>query len=159
MIVGAVTVMFSLPAMLDGANARCHLARARVNQANTDRRDWNDVDTGGKKAKDLSCADAARLYEQIRVKENGDRTLRLPSESTIENQNLVAVVMGVGQAVSGFLVLRSASRTARYAAIAFSALGLFLAVLDVLSIAVFGFVLYAFAFTPASRELWPKEPR
>jgi hypothetical protein len=157
MIVGAVTVLFTLPVMLDAATARCRIARNALEQANADNRDWNDVDTGGRKGKDLPCADAIRLTGQIRVKENSDKFQRLPSQSAVANRSAVAVVMGVVQVISGFSVVRRGSRLARNAAIGSSAVGLLLPVLGPLSLGVYGFVVYAFAFSGASREVWPKE--
>jgi hypothetical protein len=159
MVVGAVTVLFTVPVMLDAATARCRIARNTVEQANTDRNDWNDVDTGGKKARDLPCDDAAHLVGQIRQKENSDKFKQLPSESTLANRSAVAAVMGVVQAVSGFSVIRRRSRLARNAAIGASTVGLFLPVLGPLSFGVYAFVVYAFAFSAASREVWPKEDR
>src|SRR5947208_1985305 len=58
LIVGAVSVLFSAPVVMDPANARCHLSRAWLDNANTDKKEWNNVDTGGQKAKDLACPDA-----------------------------------------------------------------------------------------------------
>ena len=159
MIVGAVTVMFTLPVMLDAATARCRIGRNAVEQANTDRNDWNNVDTGGKKAKDLPCDEAVHLVGQIRQKENGDKFKQVPSQSTIANRSAVAAVMGVVQAISGFSVVRRRSRLARNAAIGSSTIGLFLPVLGPLSLGVYGFVVYAFAFSAAGREVWPKEDR
>src|SRR5437867_3177591 len=71
LIVGAVSVLFSFPVVVDPANARCHLARTWLDDANTDKKEWNNVDTGGQKAKDLACPDAVRLAQQIRLKEKG----------------------------------------------------------------------------------------
>jgi hypothetical protein len=159
LIVGLVSVMFSFPVVLDPANARCHLARTWLDDANTDEKEWNNVDTGGQKAKDLACPDAIRLAEQIRLKEKGTKTATVPSDSALKIQNAVAVVVGIGQAASAALVLRSLSRAPRNAAIAFSAFGIVLQVLGILSLLVFAFVVYAFTFSPASREIWPKEPR
>ena len=159
LIVGAVTIMFSAPVVLDPANARCHLARTWLDDANTDSKAWNNVDTGGQKAKDLACPDAIRLVGQIKLKEKGTKTASLPSDSALKIQNGVAIVMGLGQGVAGVLVLRSLSRGARNVAIAFSAFGIVLQILGIFSLLVFVFVVYAFTFSTASRDLWPKEPR
>jgi hypothetical protein len=159
MIVGLVSVMFSLPVMLGPAKARCQLSRTWLDDANTDKKDWNNVDTGGPKAEDLPCPDAIRLAEQIPLNEKGTKRVTVPGESPLQIQNAVAIVTGAGQAASGFYVIRSKSRRARNAAIAFSAAGIILQVLGILSLGVFVFVVYAFAFSPASREIWPREPR
>ena len=157
MIVGLVSVLFSFPVMLGPANARCQLSRAWLDDANTDKKDWNNVDTGGAKAEDLPCPDAIRLVEQVPLNEKATKRVKVPSESALRIQNAVAIVMGAGQAASGFFVVRSLSRRARTAAIAFSAAGIILQVLGILSLGVFVFVVYAFAFSPASREIWPRE--
>jgi hypothetical protein len=158
-IVGAVSVLFSVPVMFDPANARCHLSRTWLDDANTDKKEWNNVDTGATKAKDLACPDAIRLAGQIKLKEKGTKTASVPSESALKLQNGVAVLMGLGQAAAGILLLRSMGRGARNAAIGFSAFGIVLQILGIFSLLVFAFVVYAFTFSPASRELWPKEPR
>jgi hypothetical protein len=157
MIVGAASVLFSLPVVLNPSSARCQLSRAYIEQANKDKKDWNNVDTGGQKAKDVPCADAVRLAQQIPLNEKGTKKISVPSESALSTQNTVAAVMGAGQAVSGFSLIRSLGRWARNAAIGFSAAGIILQVLGILSLGVFVFVVYAFAFSPASRELWPRE--
>jgi hypothetical protein len=156
MIVGAVSVMFSLPLMLDASSGRCQLSRSWIDQANKDKKDWNNVDTGGQKAKDVPCPDAVRLAEQIPRDEKGTRKVTVPSASALKTQNTVAAVMGAGQAVSGFYLIRSLGRMARNAAIGFSAAGIILQILGILSLGVFAFVVYAFAFSPASREIWPR---
>jgi hypothetical protein len=156
-IVGFGTVLLSLPAVVDAAGSRCHLARTWLDDANTDNKAWNNVDTGDQKAKDLACADAIRLADQIRLKEKGTRTASVPGEGTLRIQNGLAVLMGLGQATSGAMVLRRLSRPARTAAIGFTAFGIVLQILGIISVGVFAFVVYAFAFSPASKELWPKE--
>jgi hypothetical protein len=156
MIVGAVSVMFSLPLMLDASSGRCQLSRSFIDQANKDKKDWNNVDTGGQKVKDIPCPDAVRLVQEIPRDEKGTRKVTVPSESALKIQNTVAAVMGAGQAVSGFYLIRSLGRMARNAAIASSAAGIILQILGILSLGVFAFVVYAFAFSPASREIWPR---
>jgi hypothetical protein len=158
-VVGFGSVMLTAPAVVDAAGARCHLARTWLDDANTDNKAWNNVDTGGRKAKDLACPDAIRLAHQIRLKEKGTSTASVPGETAMRIQAALAVVMGLGQAISGALVLRRLSRPARTTAIAFSAFGIVLRILGILSVGLFALVVYAFAFSPASRELWPREPR
>jgi len=148
--------MFSAPVVFDPANARCHLARTWLDDANTDKKEWNNVDTGGQKAKDLACPDAIRLAREIKLKEKGTKTASVPGDSALKIQNAIAVLMGLGQAGAGILLIRSLSRAARNAAIAFSAFGIILQILGIFSLLVFAFVVYAFTFSPASRELWPK---
>jgi len=157
MIVGLVSVMFSLPVVLGPAKARCQLGRTWLDNANTDKKDWNNVDTGGTNAKDLPCPDAIRLAEQIPLNEKGTKKVTVPGESALRLQNALAAAMGVGQAVSGFFVVRTLSRPARMAALGLSVAGTVLQVLGILSLGVFVFVVYAFAFSAASREIWPRE--
>ena len=157
MIVGAVSVMFSLPVMLNPASARCQLSRAYIEQANKDKKEWNNVETDRPKAKDVPCADAVRLAQQIPLNEKGTKKVTVPSESALKTQNTIAAVMGAGQAVSGFYLIRSLSRWSRNAALGFSAAGIILQILGILSLGVFVFVVYAFTFSPAGRELWPRE--
>jgi hypothetical protein len=159
MIVGAVSVMFSVPIVLGPAKAQCTLSRTWLDDANTDKKDWNNVDTGGQKAKDVPCPDAVRLAEQVPTNEKGTKRIRVPSESALQIQNLLAVGLGAGQAASGFYVIRTLSRRARMAAIILSVAGTVIQVLGILSLGVFVFVVYAFAFSPASREIWPREVR
>lgn len=157
MIVGFVSVMFSVPVVLNAASARCQLSRSFIDQANKDKKDWNNVDTGGQKAKDVPCSDAVRLAKQIPLNEKGTKKVTVPSESALSTQNTIAAVMGVGQAVSGFYLIRSLTRWSRNAAIAFSGAGLVLQVLGILSLGTFVFVAYALAFSPVSRQVWPRE--
>ena len=157
MIIGFVSVMFSLPVMLNAASARCQLSRSFIDQANTDKKDWNNVDTGGQKAKDVPCPDAVRLAQQIPDNEKRTKKIIVPSESVLGTRNTVAAVIGAGQAASGFYLIRSLSRWSRNAAIAFSAVaGTLLPVLGILSLGVFVFVVYALALSPVSREIWPR---
>ena len=159
MIVGLATVFFSLPVVLDPAKYRCQLSRVKIDDANTDNKDWNNVDTGGQKAEDLPCADAVRLAPEIPVDQKGKK-FPLPSESALQAQNGVAVALGIGQAIAGFSVIRTLSRRARIVAVVLSSIaGFFFPVLSLLSVGVLVFVTYAFAFSPASREVWPREVR
>jgi len=159
MIIGFVSVMFSLPVMLNASSARCQLSRSYIDQANRDKKEWNNVDTGGQKAKDVPCPDAIRLAKQIPLNQKGTKKVAVPSESALSTQNTIAAVMGGGQAVSGFYLIRSLSRWSRNAALGFSGAGLILQVLGILSLGAFVFVAYALAFSPASREIWPRPQR
>jgi hypothetical protein len=159
MIVGLATVFFSLPVVFDPAKYRCQLSRVRIDDVNTDKKDWNNVDTGGQKAEDLPCADAVQLAPEIPLNQKGKK-FPLPSEAALQAQNGVAVALGIGQAISGFSVIRTLNRRARIVAIILSSIaGFFFPVLSLLSIGVLVFVAYAFGFSPASREVWPREVR
>ncbi|HYH52154.1 MAG TPA: hypothetical protein VEG38_21640, partial [Acidimicrobiia bacterium] len=131
-----------------------------IDQANDDKKDWNNVDVAGRTPKDVPCNEAIPLAEGIRIDEKDpSETASVPSESALQIQNVLALVMGAGQAGAGFLVLRKLSRQARSLALGFSAAGIVLQVLGIFSLIVFAFVVYAFAFSPASRQIWPREPR
>jgi hypothetical protein len=159
MVVGVLSVVLSAATVIDPSGARCHLSRSWLDDANTDKKDWNNVDTGGVESGDLPCADAVRLADGIRLKENEDRTASVPGERALRIQAALAVLLAAGQVVSGVLVMTRLSRQARNAAIALTAVGIILRILGILSIGVFLFVVYALAFSPASRELWPKPRR
>ncbi len=156
MITGLVSVMFSLPVALDPAKAQCTLSRTWLDNANTDKKEWNNVDTGGTAAKELPCADAVRLAPQISLNEKGTKKVKVPGETALMIQNTLAVALGAGQAAAGFFVNRSLSSRSRIVAIVLSVAGTVLQVLGILSLGVFVFVVYAFAFSPASRQIWPR---
>jgi hypothetical protein len=159
LISGFGSVMLTAPGVIDPAGARCTLARGWLDQANTDKKTWNNVDTGGRKAKDLTCPEAVRLAGQIRLHEKSTGTTTIPGDGAVRLQAILAVVVGLGQALSGSIVLRRLSRKARTAAIAFSIPGIVLGPLGPVSLGVFVFVAYALAVSRASKALWPKTPR
>ena len=157
MVTGMASLLFSIPVVMDPSAAQCHLTRTWIDDANTDKKDWNNVDTGGQKPKAVPCADAVRLAQQIPRNEKDTKKIPVPSESALSTQNFVAAVMGAGQAIAGFYLIRSLGRWARNAAIGFSGISLILQVLGVLSLGAFVFVAYALVFSAASREVWPRE--
>ncbi len=160
MIVGLVSVLFSAPIVLDPAKAQCTLSRTWLDDANTDKKDWNNVDTGGREVKDVPCPEAVQLAAQVPTNEKGTKRITVPSESALQIQNALAVALGIGQAVSGFSVIRTLNRRARIVAVVLSLIaGFFFPVLSLLSVGVLAFVSYAFVFSPASREVWPREVR
>lgn len=160
MIVGVGSLGLSAPGVFDPAGTRCHLSRTWLADANTDKKDWNNVDTGGQEAKQLACAEAIQLADQIPLKEkDASKTASVPGDAAIRIQAGLAMVMSLGQAISGWLILRRLSSRARTLAIGFSAAGIVLQVIGIISLGVFVFVVYALAFSPASREIWPRQPR
>jgi hypothetical protein len=154
LVVGFGSVLLSLQGLADPAGTRCRLSRVHVNQANTDSKPWNNVDTGGRKAKDLPCADALRLAGQIRLNQKGTRTASVPSEAAVRVQGAFTILIGLGQGLTGALLARTLSRPARNAAIGFVAFGLVLPVLGFISFGVAIFVIYALIASPAAKELW-----
>ena len=157
MITGIVTVMFSFPVATNPSKTRCSLSRTWLEDANTDKKDWNNVDTGGVEAKDLACADAVRLLEQVPLNEKGTKRVTVPSASALQIQNLLAIAVGIAQVVSGFFLNKSLSRRARTAAIGSAIGATVLQALGILSLGTFIFVMYALAFSAASRVIWPRE--
>ncbi len=160
MVTGVASLVFSVPVVMDPSAAQCHLSRTWIDDANTDNKVWNNVDIGGRKPKELSCDEAVRVADGIRLKEKDpSKTAKVPSDSALRIQNVLAALLGLGQAASGFFLLRGLSHTARSMALGFSGAGIILQVLGIISLGLFAFVVYALAFSPASRELWPKQPR
>jgi hypothetical protein len=160
MVSGMASLLFSIPVVMDPSSAQCHLTRTWVDDANTDTKAWNNVELGGRKPRDLPCDEAVRLADGIRVKEKDpSKTATVPSDSALRIQNLMAALLGLGQGVSGFFLLRTLGRAARTLSLGFSGAGIVLQVLGIISLGVFAFVVYALAFSPASREIWPREPR
>lgn len=156
LVIGFGSVLISLPSLVKPASARCTLARARIDDANTDKKPWNNVDTGGRKAKDVPCPDAVGLVSRIRLDEKGTRTASVPSEQAVRTQAALAAVLGLGQGISAALLARTLGRPARNAAIGFAAFGLALPVLGVISFAAAIFVVYAVVLSPAAKQLWPR---
>ncbi len=156
LLIGFGSVLISLPSLAKPQSARCTLARARIDDANTDRKPWNNVETGGRKVKDIPCADAVGLVTRIRLDEKGTRTASVPSEEAVRTQAGLTVVLGLGQGISAALLARTLRRPARNAAIAFAVFGVALPVLGVISLAAAVFVVYALLLSPAARQLWPR---
>lgn len=160
MVSGMASLLFSIPVVMDPASAKCHLSRTWIDEANKDKKDWNNVDIGERKAKDLNCDEAVRLADGLRVKEKDpSKTATVPSDSALRIQNLAAALLGLAQGASGFFLQRTLSKQTRSLALGFSGAGIVLQVLGILSLGVFAFVVYALAFSPASREIWPRAPR
>jgi hypothetical protein len=155
-VVGFGSVLISLPSLAKPENARCSLSRARIDDANTDTKPWNNVDTGGRKARKVPCADAIRLAGQVRLDQKGTRTASVPGEEAVRIQAGLAVVLGLGQGISAALVFRTLGRPARNAAVAFAALGIALPVLGIFSLGVAIFLVYALVISSAAKQLWPR---
>jgi hypothetical protein len=157
MVLGFGSVAISFSPAADPGRARCRLSRDRVDAAATDKKAWNDVDTGGRKPRDLPCGDAIRLVSQIKLNEKGTRHEAAPSETAVRVQGLLGIVLGLGQGIGGMVVARGLSRAARNAAVAFSAFGLVFPILGPISFAVSFFVIYALVFSAAAKQRWARE--
>jgi len=154
MVLGFGSVAVSLTPTVDPAGSRCSLSRQRIDAANTDKKTWNNVDTGGKKAKDLSCPDAIRLIKQIKLSEKGTKTDSAPSETAVRIQGILGVLLGLGQGISGSVVVRRMSRPARNTAVGFSAFGLVFPVLGPISFGIAFYAIFALVFSAPAKQLW-----
>ncbi len=155
-VLGAASALLAGPSLLSPASVRCSFAREVVDDALTDKKDWNDVDTGGRDPDDLSCADAVALAEKIPEKKDSQDTLSVPDANAIRIRGFFAVLVGMGQAVTGILTVRTRRRPVRTAALVFASLGVVFPVLGILSVALLVFVAYAIGFSTASQQLWPR---
>ena len=155
-VLGAMSLFMAVPALFDPAGVRCSVARTLIDNANNDDREFNDVDTGGMEVENLECPAAIQLAEGIRRDEDKDDTFSIPSESTIRIRGALTALVAAGQAVSGFVTVRTLSRQARMAALVLATLGLMFPVFGLVSLAVLVFVVYALAFSASSRETWPR---
>jgi hypothetical protein len=154
-ILGVVSLLLAGPSILNPGSIRCTLARSLIDDANHDTEKFNDVALGGRQVEDLSCDEAVTLAQTIRKDADSDKTESLPSESLIRNRGVMSAAVAVGQAVTGYMTLATLQRRARTAALVFTALGVLVPVLGLVAVAVLGFVIYAIAFSPASRAIWP----
>jgi hypothetical protein len=157
MVLGFGSVAISATPAADPSGSRCRLSRERLDRANTDSKPWNNVDTGGKKAKDLSCPDVIRLVGQIKLSEKGTKTDSAPSETAVRVQGILGVLLGLGQGISGSLVARRMSRPTRNTAVAFSAFGLVFPILGPISFALSFFAIYALVFSAPAKQLWGRD--
>jgi hypothetical protein len=158
-VLGGLSFLFAGSSVVDPSAVRCAIARAMVETANEDKKEFNDVDTGGKKPDQLECDRAIALAGQIPVDEDRQRTRKVPSESAVWGRALVVAVVGLGQAMTAFLTARTLSRRARTAALVFAGVGIVFSPMGLLSAVVLVFVVYALAFSAGSRSLWPRPGR
>jgi hypothetical protein len=159
MIVGILSTIVAMGPLFAPKSTQCSISRSWIEDANDDKKTYNDVDTKGVKPDDLECEEAARLADRIPVNKKKTRTISVPTETALRVQGALAGLVGVGEAVAGFVTLRTLSRRARTTALVFAAMGILLRILGILSMAAMLFVLYALGFSAASRVLWPKPTR
>ena len=156
---GVASLFLTVPAILNPDGVRCTIARNFIEDANDDGEEFNDVDTGGREADDLSCDEAVSMADGIRRDKDSDRTASVPGASLIRNRGFMSALVGIGQIFTGFMTLGTLQRRYRTAALVFSLLGVVVPVLGLLTVAVLGFVVYAIGFSTTARELWPPKPR
>jgi|SRR5437763_2157776 len=157
MVLGFGSVAISFSPAADPPAARCRLSRDRIDRSNADKKTWNNVDTGGRKAKDVPCADAIKLVSQIRLSEKGTRHDSAPTETAVRIQGIVGIVLGLGQGIAAAMVARRMTRAARNAAVAFCAFGLVFPVLGFISFSISSFVVFAFVFSSPAKQLWGRD--
>jgi hypothetical protein len=157
-LLGAVSVLLAFPALVNPGAIRCSLARAVIDDANNDEEGFNDVQTGGREAKDLECDEAVALAEEVRRGAKPDKTVDIPSAALIRNRGIMSAIVAIGQLATGFFTV-GLQRRWRTAALVFAVLGVVVPVLGLVTVGVLGFVVYALGFSSASREIWPAKPR
>ncbi|MGH8990026.1 MAG: hypothetical protein ACRDZ7_00665 [Acidimicrobiia bacterium] len=158
-LTGVVSLFLTATAILNPKGVQCSIAKALIEDANDDGRDFNDVDIGGREARDVDCDEAITLAGTIRRSEGGDETRSVPGASLIRNRGLMSSLVGIGQVIGGFMTLGTLQRRYRTAALVFSILGVVVPVLGLVTVAILGFVVYALGFSSVARELWPQKPR
>lgn len=151
-------LLFTLAAgpLLDPASTRCALARDRIEQAEESDEEFDDVDLGDDDVDDISCDEAIAAADTIRVDEDSDDTVSLPSDGGIRTEAVIAGVLGLGQVVGGALVLRAGRRWHRNLAAAFAAGGILFPIIGLASLLIVGFVVFALVFSNPARALWPR---
>lgn len=156
---GLMSLLLALPSLFDAGGVRCTIARTVIEDANDDDEEFNNVDTGGTEPGDMDCDQAVALAEDIPLEEGEADTRSVPSESAIRTRGALSLVVSTGQAAGGLFTLRTLSRRARTAALAFAAAGIVVPVLGLITVAVLVFVVYALAFSQASKQIWPRPER
>lgn len=157
---GVVSSALSSGTIFSPKTVQCTLSRSWVEDANDDKKKWNDVDTKGVKPDKLKCDQAVLLAEGIRTDEDdAEKTRSVPSEGTLRIQGVLAILVGLGSVVAGFLTLRTWDPRARVAALGFAAASLMFAVLGVISMMLAVFVVYALGFSRDAKWLWPRATR
>lgn len=158
-LLGVFSLFLAVPAILNPSSVSCSLARTLIEDANNDEEEFNNVDTGGPNAQDLSCTEAVALAEQIRRDADSDRTVSVPSEGLIRNRGLMSAIAAGGQIFGGFMTMGTRLRKWRNVALVFTVLGVVVPVLGLVSVAALGFVVYAIGFGSAAKAVWPPKPR
>lgn len=141
---------------LDPDGARCTSARVAIDTANDDDEDFNDVELpdGVDGTDDLDCDDAIALAGAIPSDEDEEADGEFTEASTFRLQGAGILVIGIAQAVSAFLVLRTRSRLARNVALGAAAAGILLPVLGIISLLGLAFVVFGLAFSRDAKAIW-----
>lgn len=160
MALGVVSTVLSSGTIFSPKTVQCTLSRSWVEDANEDKKPWNDVDTEGVKPDKLKCDQAVRLAQGIRTdKDDPKETKSVPSKGALRTQGGVAILVGLGSIVAGLLTLRTWDPRARMAALGFAAASLMFAVLGAISLMLSAFILFALGLSRDAKWLWPRAAR
>jgi hypothetical protein len=153
---GVMELFIASQLVLDPDEARCSAARFRIDAANDDDEDFNDVDLpeGIDDVDDLECVDAIALAGDIPSDEDDEPDGTFPEASSFRTQGLVVGALGLAHGITGFLTLRTRRRAFRTTALIFAAAGILLPVLGIISLLLLAFVVFALAFSRDAKELF-----
>lgn len=153
---GLMQLFLSSQWALDPEGARCTQARFAIDAANDDDEDFNDVALPDDidDVDDLPCDQAIVLAANIPDEEGEEPDGSFPSASQFRTQGIGITVLGLAQATTGLLVLRTRKRGFRIAALVTAALGIVLPVLGIISLAVLAFVVFALGFSRDAKAIW-----
>ena len=141
---------------LDPDAARCTSARLALDTANDDDEDFNDVTLPDDvdEIDDLDCDQAIELAGAIPADEGEEPDGEFEGASTFRTQGIGIAVIGLAQAVSGVLVLRTRKRLFRNIALGTAAAGILLPVLGIVSLIALAFVIFSLAFSRDAKAIW-----
>jgi hypothetical protein len=141
---------------LDPDAARCTSARLAIDTANDDDEDFNDVTVPDDvdEVEDLDCDQAIELAGAIPDEEDEEADGEFTGASTFLTQGIGIAVIGLAQAVSGLLVLRTRKRLFRNIALGAAAAGILLPVLGIVSLLALAFAVFGLAFSRDAKAIW-----
>lgn len=168
-VLGAFELFLASQLVLDPDDARCTAARFRINDANDDDEDFNDVDLpeGDDDADDLPCAEAIELAGQVPDDEDTEPDGEFTEASTFRTQGIFVSALGLAHAAGGFFTLRTRRKAIRTATLVAVAVGIFLPVLGIISMLLLAFAVYALVFSNDAKSIFgqaggflrPRPPR
>lgn len=153
---GIMQLVLTSQWVIDPEGARCRSARLVVERANDDDEDFNDVELpdGVDDVDDLECDQAIELAGNVPADEDDEPDGEFAEASQFRLQGIGIGVLGLAQAVTGFLVLRTGNRLARNVALGTAAVGILLPVLGIVSLLALAFVVFALAFSKDAKATW-----
>ena len=134
----------------------CTSARLAIDTANDDDEDFNDVSLPDDvdEVDDLDCDQAIELAGAIPDEEDEEADGEFTGASTFRTQGIGIAVIGLAQAVSGLLVLRTRKRLFRNIALGAAAAGILLPVLGIVSLLALAFAVFGLAFSRDAKAIW-----